>query len=270
MATQHRAKKRFGQNFLSDPGIIQRIIQSINPKPGQRLIEIGPGLGALTCPILKIVGEMDVIELDRDIVPKLQLNCGLDYSTEKKLRIHNIDVLNFDFNSLTADQHLRLVGNLPYNISTPLLFHIFNHAHNIEDMHFMLQKEVVDRMAATPGSKRYGRLSIMTQYHCEVEPLFDVAPGSFNPPPKVKSSIVRLIPHAKKPVTVTDYLQFAHIVNQAFSLRRKTMRNALKTIISEQGLNDCDIDPTKRPETISLKEFATISDYISEHPEESE
>jgi len=265
-AGNHKPRKRFGQNFLHDQNVIQNIVYAIAPQDDQTLVEIGPGQGAITRLLLEHCKQLHVIEIDRDLVRHLKIQ----FPANEKLLIHNIDVLNFDFNSLTADQHLRLVGNLPYNISTPLLFHIFNHAHNIEDMHFMLQKEVVDRMAATPGSKRYGRLSIMTQYHCEVEPLFDVAPGSFNPPPKVKSSIVRLIPHAKKPVTVTDYLQFAHIVNQAFSLRRKTMRNALKTIISEQGLNDCDIDPTKRPETISLKEFATISDYISEHPEESE
>jgi len=265
-AGSHKPRKRFGQNFLHDQNVIQNIVYAIAPQDNQTLVEIGPGQGAITRLLLEHCKRLHVIEIDRDLVRHLKIQ----FPANEKLLIHNIDVLNFDFNSLTGDQHLRLVGNLPYNISTPLLFHIFNHAHNIEDMHFMLQKEVVDRMAASPGSKRYGRLSIMTQYHCGVEPLFDVAPGSFNPPPKVKSSIVRLIPHTKKPVTVADYPQFAHIVNQAFSLRRKTMRNALKTIISEQGLIDCDIDPTKRPETISLKEFAKISDYISEHPEESE
>jgi len=265
-AGSHKPRKRFGQNFLHDQNVIQNIIYAVAPQDDQILVEIGPGQGAITRLLLEHCKQLHVIEIDRDLVQHLKSQ----FPASEKLLIHNIDVLDFDFNTLAKDQRLRLIGNLPYNISTPLLFHIFNSTDRIDDMHFMLQKEVVDRMAAEPGSKRYGRLSIMTQYHCAVEPLFNVAPGSFNPPPKVQSSIVRLIPHTQKPVTVSDYKLFAQIVNQAFSLRRKTLRNALKTIINEQGLIDCDVDPTKRPETISLKAFARISDYVAENPIEPE
>lgn len=263
MAIQHRARKRFGQNFLSDQGIIQRIIQSINPKEGERLIEIGPGLGALTCPILKITGEMDVIELDRDIVPKLQLNCGLDYSQQGKLRVHNVDVLKFDFNSLEYQEPLRIIGNLPYNISTPIIFHLVEYCNQIQDMYFMLQKEVVQRLAAKPDTSNYSRLSVMAQYHFQVTPLFIVPPESFEPMPKVDSAIVRLVPHESKPVQVKDDKAFAKLVTQAFSQRRKTLRNVLKDICTVEQLESVGIDPAKRAQTLTLQQFADLYNHIS-------
>jgi len=263
MATQHRAKKRFGQNFLSDPGIIQRIIQSINPKPGERIIEIGPGLGALTCPILKIVGEMDVIELDRDIVPKLQLNCGLNYSSENKLRIHNIDVLDFDFSALNYEQNLRIIGNLPYNISTPIIFHLVEHCNIIQDMFFMLQKEVVNRLAAKPDTSNYSRLSVMAQYHFKVTPLFLVPPESFDPIPKVDSAIVRLIPHTEKPVKVNDENEFSKLVRTSFSQRRKTLRNVLREVCTAEQIESAGIDPGTRAQSLSLQQFADLHNSLT-------
>jgi len=263
MATQHRAKKRFGQNFLSDPGIIQRIIQSINPKPGERLIEIGPGLGALTCPILKMVGEMDVIELDRDIVPKLQLNCGLDYVSENKLRVHNIDVLNFDFSALNYEKELRIIGNLPYNISTPIIFHLVEHCNIIQDMFFMLQKEVVLRLAAKPNTSNYSRLSVMAQYHFMVTPLFLVPPESFEPIPKVDSAIVRLIPHHEKPVKVNDEKEFSTLVRTSFSQRRKTLRNVLRDVCSAEQIEKAGIDPGARAQSLTLQQFADLHNSLT-------
>lgn len=263
MAIQHHARKRFGQNFLSDPSIIHRIIQSINPKPGQRLIEIGPGLGALTCPILKLVNEMDVIELDRDIVPKLQLNCGLDAVQNKQLRIHNIDVLQFNFSDLNYAEPLRIIGNLPYNISTPIIFHLVEYSPLIQDMYFMLQKEVVLRLAAKPDTSNYSRLSVMAQYHFQVNALFLVPPESFEPIPKVESAIVRLIPHKEKTIKVDDDKAFAKLVTQAFSQRRKTLRNVLKDICTVQQLESIGIDPTRRAQSLSLQQFADIYKVIS-------
>ncbi len=254
MAIQHKARKRFGQNFLSDPGIIQRIIQSINPKPGEHIIEIGPGLGALTCPVLDTVGEIDVIELDRDIIPKLQLNCGLD----KSLRVHNVDVLKFDFASLGYQEPLRIIGNLPYNISTPIIFHLVEYSSLISDMYFMLQKEVVDRLAANPDSSNYSRLSVMAQYHFQVTPLFLVPPESFQPVPKVDSAIVRLVPYTEKPVVVSDEAAFGRFVSLAFSQRRKTLRNVLKNTCSEAQITAAGIDPGSRAQSLSLQQFVAL------------
>ncbi len=258
MSIQHRARKRFGQNFLSDPGIIQRIIQSINPKPGDHIIEIGPGLGALTCPVLDIVGEMDVIELDRDIIPKLQLNCGLD----KPLRVHNVDVLKFDFASLGYSEPLRIIGNLPYNISTPIIFHLVEYSQVIQDMYFMLQKEVVDRLAARPDTSNYSRLSVMAQYYFQVTPLFLVPPESFQPVPKVDSAIVRLVPHTLRPVEIDDETSFSQLVSQAFSQRRKTLRNVLKDVISAEKIEAAGIDPSARAQSLSLQNFAELYHQI--------
>ncbi|MCW8934638.1 MAG: 16S rRNA (adenine(1518)-N(6)/adenine(1519)-N(6))-dimethyltransferase RsmA [Gammaproteobacteria bacterium] len=258
MAIQHRARKRFGQNFLSDPGIIHRIILSINPKPGQRLIEIGPGLGALTCPILKIVGEMDVIELDRDIVPKLQLNCGLDAVQNNQLRIHNTDVLKFNFADLDYHEPLRIIGNLPYNISTPIIFHLVEHSKIIQDMYFMLQKEVVLRLSAKPDTSNYSRLSVMAQYYFDVTALFMVPAESFTPIPKVESAIVRLVPHTEKPVKIDNEQAFRKLVTLAFSQRRKTLRNVLKDVVSAQQLESIGINPTSRAQSLTLQQFADI------------
>ncbi|MCW9015252.1 MAG: 16S rRNA (adenine(1518)-N(6)/adenine(1519)-N(6))-dimethyltransferase RsmA [Gammaproteobacteria bacterium] len=263
--TQHKARKRFGQNFLTDTSVIDRIIQSINPHATDKLVEIGPGLGALTCPILSIVGEMNVIELDRDIVPKLRLNCGL----QNKLHIHNVDVLKFDFNQLVNDdEQLRIIGNLPYNISTPIIFHLVNYAEHIQDMHFMLQKEVVDRLAAPAGSSEYSRLSVMAQYHFQVLPLFLVPPEAFNPRPKVESAIVRLVPHKTRPVTVPDEKAFAALVAQAFSQRRKTLRNVLKGHCTTEQLEAAGINPGQRAQELSLQQFAELNRLIhhSEKP----
>ncbi len=263
MAIQHHAKKRFGQNFLSDPGIIQRIIKSINPKPGQRLIEIGPGLGALTSHILKLADEMDVIELDRDIVPKLQLNCGLEAVKNNQLRIHNIDVLQFDFAALHYSEPLRIIGNLPYNISTPIIFHLVNYNSIIQDMHFMLQKEVVMRLAAKPDTSNYSRLSVMAQYYFQVDALFLVPPESFQPIPKVDSAIVRLIPHTEKPIKIDDEKAFSKLITLAFSQRRKTLRNVLKDLCSAQQLESIDINPTLRAQSLTLEQFQRIYTLIS-------
>ena len=263
MAIQHRARKRFGQNFLSDQSIIQRIIQSINPKAGERIIEIGPGLGALTCPILNIVKQIDVIELDRDIIPKLQLNCGLDQVQNNNLHIHNIDVLKFDFAELNYPEPLRIIGNLPYNISTPIIFHLVNYSSLIQDMYFMLQKEVVQRLSAKPDTSNYSRLSVMAQYYFNVTPLFLVPPESFHPIPKVESAIVRLIPHAKKTVQIKDEQAFAKLVAQSFSQRRKTLRNALKNICSPQQIESAGIDPTARAQSLTLQQFANLYNLLS-------
>ena len=259
---QHRARKRFGQNFLTDTSIIDRIVNGINPQQNERLVEIGPGLGALTCPIIDVTGELDVIELDRDIIPKLQLNCGL----HGKLRIHNVDVLKFDFNELYDNEHkLRIIGNLPYNISTPIIFHLVKYADLIKDMHFMLQKEVVERLAAQPGCSDYSRLSVMAQYHFRVSPLFLVPPEAFDPRPKVESAIVRLVPHQQKPVEVSDENSFAQLISQAFSQRRKTIKNVLKSVCNVDLLEQSGINPGQRPEEITLEQFARLHQLITEN-----
>jgi 16S rRNA (adenine1518-N6/adenine1519-N6)-dimethyltransferase len=256
----HIPRKRFGQHFLHDQTIIQRIIQAVRPEPGQALVEIGPGLGALTVPLLTIVQVLDAVELDRDVVPILEERCaGLG-----QLQVHRADALHFDYCSLARGEgDLRVVGNLPYNISTPLLFHLAAQSHCIRDMHFMLQKEVVDRMAAQPGGGDYGRLSVMIQYHCKVTPLFNIGKGAFQPPPKVESSFVRLVPYAQPPVKVDSEHALAQVVTQAFGQRRKTLRNALKNLLDEQQIIDAGIDPKLRPERIDLKQFAELSNRLS-------
>ena len=253
----HRPRKRFGQNFLHDAGVVARIAAAIDPRPGEHLVEIGPGLGALTEVLLPQVGEMDVIELDRDLIPRLSRLCG----ALGELRIHAADALKFDFASLAADgRPLRIVGNLPYNISTPLMFHLLASRALIRDMHFMLQKEVVERLAAPPGSRDYGRLSVMMQYHCKVEALFRVPPGAFNPPPKVESAVVRLTPWVEPPVAVRDPAWLERVVTQAFAQRRKTLRNTLKELLQPEALQALGIDPTRRAETLTLAEFAALAD----------
>jgi 16S rRNA (adenine1518-N6/adenine1519-N6)-dimethyltransferase len=256
---QHIARKRFGQNFLTDTSVIDRIIHSINVQTDDRLVEIGPGLGALTCPLLSIAGKLDVIELDRDIIPKLRLNCGL----QGQLNIHNCDVLKFDFSELIHDdKQLRIIGNLPYNISTPIIFHLVTYARQIKDMYFMLQKEVVERLAAKAGSSNYSRLSVMSQYHFKISPLFLVPPESFSPRPKVDSAIVCLQPYDIKPVIVDDEKAFASLVRQAFSQRRKTIRNVLKNACTQEQLKAAGIDPGQRPQEITLQQFSDLSNII--------
>ena len=257
---QHKARKRFGQNFLHDQSVISRIVDAINPSEGDNLVEIGPGLGALTYPVLEQSGELDVIELDRDIIPKLQAGA----TGKGELRIHSQDALSFDFRSLArTDSVLKVYGNLPYNISTPLIFHLFEQADVISEMHFMLQKEVVDRMCAEPGSKKYGRLSVMTQYHCQAIALFQVPPTCFRPAPKVMSAIVRLIPFKTKPYIANDEKLLNQVVTTAFNFRRKTLRNALSDHIDESGLLALDIRPDIRPENLSLQEFVSISNSLT-------
>ncbi|MCW8906914.1 MAG: 16S rRNA (adenine(1518)-N(6)/adenine(1519)-N(6))-dimethyltransferase RsmA [Sedimenticola sp.] len=259
----HKAKKRFGQNFLHDPMVIQRIIQVINPRSGEHLVEIGPGQGAITRELLRAAGKLDAIELDRDLLHQLATECG----HLGELNIINADALRFDFCSLaTDDRPLRLVGNLPYNISTPILFHLMGHAGCIRDMHFMLQKEVVDRMAAGPGSKTYGRLSVMMQAWCRIDPLFEIGPGAFKPAPKVDSAIVRLIPYDKAPYPVDDSAYFAGLVAAAFSQRRKTLRNSLRQLVSRETMEAAGIDPASRAERLSLEDFTRLSNLACKTP----
>jgi 16S rRNA (adenine1518-N6/adenine1519-N6)-dimethyltransferase len=256
----HTPRKRFGQNFLHDHNIIFNILSSLQAKPDQHWVEIGPGLGALTEPLLKMGMQLDVVELDRDLVALLK-----EKFKDSELKIHSGDALKFNFGALVNDnEKLRIIGNLPYNISTPLMFHLLDNAFCIDDMHFMLQKEVVDRICAVPGSKKYGRLSVMMQYHCATELLFDVPPESFEPAPKVMSAIVRLIPHQTPPVQVNDMVKLNRVVTQAFSQRRKTLRNSLKKIIDENAIIDLNIDPTSRAEVLTLDEFARLSNLLED------
>lgn len=254
---KHQARKRFGQNFLHDPIVIRRIIDAIAPQPGQHLVEIGPGRAALTIPLLQAAGRMDAIEIDRDLIPILKERCA----PHGELVLHNVDALRFDFASLkTDDQPLRLIGNLPYNISTPILFHLLKYRGVISDMHFMLQKEVVERMAAPPGSRTYGRLSVMLQAWCEVTRLFDIGPGAFIPPPKVDSSIVRLIPLSDEAAGIDQPERFAALVKAAFAQRRKTLRNNLKGMIDAERISALGIDPGCRAETLSVADFRRLAD----------
>jgi len=251
----HRARKRFGQNFLHDENIIQRIIHSVSPRPGDNIVEIGPGLGALTELLFETSNNINVVELDRDLVTRLQQRFG----SNENFHIHSADALKFDFSSLATDKKIRVVGNLPYNISTPLLFHLMEQIDSVQDIHCMLQKEVVDRICAGPGENNYGRLSIMLQYHCQPQHLFNVPRDAFQPAPKVDSAILRLTPHTQPPITLNDEKLFAKLVAQAFSQRRKTLRNCIKTYLSAEQIESVGINPTARPETLSLEEFAKLS-----------
>lgn len=254
----HQARKRFGQNFLQDHRIISDILDYAQPQANEHWVEIGPGLGALTKPLLECGVRLDVVELDRDLVAHLQKQ----YAGDTHINIHSADALAFDFTALAApNEKLRVIGNLPYNISTPLMFHLLETCNCVEDMTFMLQKEVVDRICAEPGSKKYGRLSVMMQYFCETEWLFDVPPESFDPAPKVMSAIVRLTPHTELPVSVGNFAHFSRLVTHAFSQRRKTIRNSLKNFIDEQSIIDLGIDANLRAESVSLAEFALLSEH---------
>jgi 16S rRNA (adenine1518-N6/adenine1519-N6)-dimethyltransferase len=254
----NKPRKRFGQHFLHDQYVIARIIQAINPQAEDQLIEIGPGRGAITLPLLEHVRQLAIIEIDRDLVQWWQTQ------SHPNLIIHARDALKIDYCALQNDpqRKLRIVGNLPYNISTPILFHLFEHLHCIQDMHFMLQKEVVDRMCAAAGSPDYGRLSVMVQYYCEVTQLFDVSAGAFTPPPKVESSIVRLRPHAPGKYQV-DQQTLQQIVAQAFSQRRKTLRNSLKHWFSADQIQAIGIDPGIRPEQLDLAAFIKLAQHTS-------
>lgn len=255
---KHKARKRFGQNFLTDGMVIQRIVDSIAPQAGEIVIEIGPGQAALTTPLAKTEAELHLIELDRDLAAQLELT----FQNNPRVSLHTADALKTDFSEITQGRPFRLVGNLPYNISTPILFHLLQWNHLIIDMHFMLQQELVNRMAAGPGSKAWGRLSIMCQYRCQVTKLFTVPPESFRPVPRVHSSVVRLVPHAEPPVKIDSMQNFERVVSQIFSMRRKTLRNSLRGMLDSTQIASLGIDPGLRPESISLLQFAELSRMV--------
>lgn len=259
---EHRPRKRFGQNFLHDDGVVQRIVSSIHPVAGERVVEIGPGEGALTGGLVASGATVDAIELDRDLLSGLLARHGQN----PEFTLHNSDVLKFDFTSLaqTEGEHLRIVGNLPYNISTPLILKLLDHTRLIQDMHFMLQREVVVRLAAQPGGKDWGRLGIVAQYHCSVEHLFDVPPDAFRPPPKVQSAIVRLTPYASSPWPECNEARLRSTVQAAFAQRRKTLRNNLKGLIDNAGLEALGIDPGARAETLELSQFIDITNALNQ------
>lgn len=255
----HKARKRFGQNFLIDHSVIHQIARSVAPRAGDIVVEIGPGQGALTEPLAESAETLHVIELDRDLVPWLKVR----FEKHPGFTLHQADALKFDFASLAEDNRpLRIVGNLPYNISTPLIFHLIGYAQQVQDMHFMLQKEVVNRLVAQPGSKAYGRLTVMAQYYCEISWLFDVPPGSFDPAPKVDSAIVRLVPYKTLPHPARNVTVLEKLVTAAFGQRRKTLRNALKSLCDAEPLATLPVDLSRRAETLTVAEFVALSDAI--------
>ena len=261
----HQAKKRFGQNFLHNEAVISDIIDAINPEPGENLVEIGPGLGALTEPVIERAGKLSVVELDRDLAHRLRHHPFM----AKDLTIYETDALKFDFGQLADDDKpLRIFGNLPYNISTPLIFHLLTFKDKVQDMHFMLQKEVVQRMAAGPHCKAYGRLSILTQYQCQVFPVMEIGPEAFKPAPKVDSAIVRLIPHEHIANPVKDIKALNTICLAAFNQRRKTIRNSFKKLISVDQLAELNIDANLRPENLTLDEYIKLANFIVDNPPE--
>jgi len=251
-----RARKRFGQHFLHDPGVLDRIVRAVHPLPSDRLVEIGPGRGALTRLLLAAnPASLDAIEIDRDLAEAMRT----EYSAVDNFTLHETDALDFDFGALAAERggKLRVIGNLPYNISTPLLFHLLENASSVFDIHVMLQREVVARMAAKPGNSEYGRLTVMLAPWVSVERLFDVGPGAFQPPPQVWSSVVRLIIRAGPAFDVSP--RFASVVAAAFSHRRKTLRNALKGHVTGEQIEACHLDPGIRPEEVSPEQFNTLA-----------
>ena len=259
MSTQHKPRKRFGQNFLIDQQVIEKIISAIGPKQEDNLIEIGPGMAAITEHLIKHCPSMTLLELDRDLVDYLQKKFQ-DYPS---LTIHSGDALQTDFAQFYDGRKLRLVGNLPYNISTPLLFHLLNVKERIKDMHFMLQREVVDRLGAIPGDKHYGRLSVMIQYYCRVIPLIPVPPTSFRPAPKVQSAVVRLTPHTDLPHLADNHNILSQVVNLSFQQRRKTLKNCLNYFAEHLPKVAENIDLTRRPEQLTIKEFVDLSNSIN-------
>ncbi|MFB9242551.1 16S rRNA (adenine(1518)-N(6)/adenine(1519)-N(6))-dimethyltransferase RsmA [Massilia antarctica] len=256
---KHVARKRFGQNFLTDKLVLDNIIDAIGPEKGQAMVEIGPGLAAMTALLLKRLDHMHVVELDRDLVARLENNFP-----REKLTIHSGDALKFDYGQIPVPQaqKLRVVGNLPYNISSPLLFHLAEFAHLIEDQHFMLQKEVVERMVAAPGSKVYGRLSVMLQWRYDMSLMFIVPPTAFDPPPQVESAIVRMVPTARK--LACDGPTLEAVVMKAFSQRRKVIRNCVAGMFTEAQLIEAGIDPSTRPETVSLEQYVALSNLLKQ------
>ncbi len=250
-----QARKRFGQHFLHDQSIIESILRALDPQPDQNIIEIGPGRGALTYPLLQRCKTLTAIELDRDLVPILKQQA----SRFGTLEVINADILEFELSSIPRGNSFRLVGNLPYNISTPLMFHLLDSAQDIQDMHFMVQKEVALRIVARPGEANYGRLSVMLQYRCDCQYLLDVAPTCFKPPPRVDSAVIRLVPFSEPLHDVGDYANFSSIVQSAFGQRRKTISNSLKLVLDRETIIACEIDPGLRAENLAISDFAKLS-----------
>ena len=254
----HQARKRFGQNFLHDAGVIDRIVGAINPKPEDNLLEIGPGMGALSEPLLEACPSLQMIELDRDLIPGLRAQ----FFRYPELTVHEGDALRFDYRAIADRGPLRAVGNLPYNIATPLIFRLLEFGDVIHDMHFMLQKEVVERMAAVPGESQWGRLAIMTQYRCRVQPLFTVGAGAFSPAPKVESAIVRLVPHGTIDNPAHDTELLAKVVRTAFNARRKTLRKALAPLFGDDDWPRLGVDPTLRPQNLTLADYVMLANDL--------
>ena len=253
----HKHKKQFGQNFLNNGRIIDQIVAAIRPTAEDHMVEIGPGEAALTAPLIDRVKKLDIIEIDNDLIGPLKIK----FATKPAFNLHHTDALKFDYATLLSEseKYSRIVGNLFYNISSPLMFHLLKYADKISDMHFMLQKEVVDRITASPGGKTFGRLSVMIQYACETEYLFTVGPENFTPPPKVESAIIRLIPHKIKPFIADDEKTFSDVVRQSFSLKRKTLRNNLKGWLDSEQIESLGIDPGLRAETLKLENFVQLA-----------
>ena len=263
---KHIAKKRFGQNFLTDQSVISSLVDAISPKADDLMVEIGPGLGALTKPLLQRLKLLHVVEVDRDIIAWMQTEYAKPAYANNAINIHNADALKFDFTQLAdkkSGENLRVTGNLPYNISTPILFHLLDNVSAITDMHFMLQKEVVERMVASPSTAAYGRLSVMLQYRLQMDYLITVPPEAFEPAPKVESAFVRCVPHAVLPFVAKDEAIFAQVVLAAFGQRRKTLRNTLKELLNDEGFTALNIDSQKRAENLAVSDFVAIANYLS-------
>lgn len=252
-------RKRFGQHLLTDENTIDSIVQIISPLPTQTICEIGPGYGAITLPILKKIHSLHAIEIDKDLAKQLKIKC----EGKGKLTLHNIDVLKFNINEeFDSDVSIRLVGNLPYNISTPLLFYLLTFSNKISDMHFMLQKEVVDRIVATPGSSEYSRLSVMIQSYYDATQLLDIPPCMFTPPPKVQSSFIRMVPNEKYSKLIKNRKLFKKIIDSAFNQRRKTIKNSLTNIATSTELESAGINPNIRPQEISIQQYISLSNQL--------
>jgi 16S rRNA (adenine1518-N6/adenine1519-N6)-dimethyltransferase len=258
----HRPRKRFGQHFLHDANVIARIVAAIDPRPGDRLVEIGPGLGALSLPLLQRAGRLEVVEIDRDVVGPLRETCA----GHGELVIHQGDALAFDFAALAGSgPRLRVCGNLPYNISTPLLFHFLDQADLFRDAHVMLQKEVVQRICAEPGGKTYGRLTVTIGARCRPELLFTISPGCFSPPPRVDSAFLRLTPHPAGAIGLMSFAALNEVVTRAFGLRRKRLANALKGLLSEPEIVSAGLDPGSRPEQVDVAGFVRLANLRAGH-----
>ena len=264
--SNHQARKRFGQHFLTDSGVIERIIRHINPKPDDNVIEIGPGKGAITSLLAAACNHLHIIEIDRDLVAILRRQFTDNREATGNVTIHQADALTINFSSLAATDPARVVGNLPYNISTPLIFHLLKFQKSIKDMYFMLQQEVVERLVAQPGDKHYGRLSIMVQYYCQADELFEVSPSCFSPQPKVNSAIVKLTPYKTLPYIATDVDHLSRLVNCAFQQRRKTLHNALKPLVNAElatvSASSLPVNTRLRPENLSVSDYVKLSNFL--------